>query len=64
MPSPRRHLKWQAWRELVAPAIGVIFAIMTWLLAAGVVFILGPVVGTAWTAWRRERRANGLIPAE
>ena len=30
---------------------------MTWLLAAGVVFILGPVVGTVWSTWRRERRA-------
>jgi membrane protein len=41
--------------------IGVIFIIMTWLLAVGVVFILGPVVGLAvqerWQA-RRRRRAE------
>ena len=36
--------------------IGVVFAMMTWLLAAGVVIILGPVVGTAWSEWRRDRR--------
>jgi membrane protein len=40
--------------------IGVVFIMMTWLLAAGVVFILGPVVGVAlqerW-ARRQARRA-------
>jgi membrane protein len=36
--------------------IGVVFAMMTWLLAAGVVLILGPVVGTAWSEWRRARQ--------
>ena len=40
--------------------IGVVFIMMTWLLAAGVVFILGPIVGVAlqerW-ARRQARRA-------
>jgi membrane protein len=37
--------------------IGVVFIIMTWLLAVGVVFILGPVVGVALQErWRRRRR--------
>jgi membrane protein len=36
--------------------IGVIFIIMTWLLAVGVVFILGPVVGLAVQERRQARR--------
>ena len=39
--------------------IGVVFAMMTWLLAAGVVLILGPVVGTAWSEWRHARHGLG-----
>jgi membrane protein len=38
--------------------IGDVFVLMTWLLAVGVVLILGPVVGIAWSnARRRHRRA-------
>ena len=41
--------------------IGVVFIMMTWLLAVGVVFILGPVVGVAiqerWRDRRRRREA-------
>jgi len=44
--------------------IGVIFIIMTWLLAVGVVFILGPVVGVAiqerWQRRRRREEANAV----
>jgi hypothetical protein len=29
---------------------------MTWLLALGVVFILGPVVGVVWQDRRKARR--------
>jgi membrane protein len=37
--------------------IGVVFILMTWLLAVGVVFILGPVVGVALQErWRKRRR--------
>jgi membrane protein len=36
--------------------IGVIFIIMTWLLATGVVFILGPVVGLSIEERLEERR--------
>jgi len=36
--------------------IGVVFIIMTWLLALGVVFMLGPVVGVAVQARLRDRR--------
>jgi len=37
--------------------IGVVFIIMTWLLAVGVVFILGPVVGVALQErWARRKR--------
>src|SRR5829696_2065345 len=36
--------------------IGVVFIIMTWLLAAGVVFILGPVVGVAIQERQARRR--------
>jgi membrane protein len=35
--------------------IGVVFILMTWLLAVGVVFILGPVVAIAW----QERKRRG-----
>jgi membrane protein len=42
--------------------IGVVFIMMTWLLAVGVVFILGPVVGVAlqerWGERRRKRAAD------
>jgi membrane protein len=38
--------------------IGVIFIIMTWLLALGVVLILGPVVGVAIQERWRARRAR------
>lgn len=40
--------------------IGVVFAMMTWLLAAGVVLILGPVVGTAWSEWRHARHTAAM----
>jgi membrane protein len=37
--------------------IGVVFIMMTWLLAVGVVFILGPVVGVALQErWARRRK--------
>ena len=36
--------------------IGVVFILMTWLLALGVVLILGPVVGVVWRKRRRARR--------
>jgi membrane protein len=37
--------------------IGVVFILMTWLLAVGVVFILGPVVGVALQErWARRRK--------
>jgi membrane protein len=36
--------------------IGVVFILMTWLLALGVVFILGPVVGVVWQDRRKARR--------
>jgi membrane protein len=36
--------------------IGDVFVLMTWLLAVGVVLILGPVVGVAWSNARRRRR--------
>ena len=39
--------------------IGVVFAMMTWLLAAGVVLIPGHVVGTAWSEWRHARDGLG-----
>jgi membrane protein len=38
--------------------IGVVFIIMTWLLAVGVVIILGPVVGVAIQERWRDRRAR------
>jgi membrane protein len=39
--------------------IGVVFILMTWLLAVGVVFILGPVVGVAiQERWRNRRRGR------
>jgi len=38
--------------------IGVVFILMTWLLAVGVVFILGPVVGVAIQERLRRRRAE------
>lgn len=37
--------------------IGIVFMIMTWLVAVGVVFILGPVLGAAWTKVVAQRRA-------
>jgi membrane protein len=48
-------------------AIGVVFAFMSWLIAIGVVIILGAVVGVVWrerglsfaTAYRRLRRRSG-----
>jgi membrane protein len=43
--------------------IGVVFIIMTWLLAVGVVFILGPVVGVALQERWRDRRARKLAQA-
>jgi len=36
--------------------IGVVFILMTWLLAVGVVLILGPVVGVAIQERWRDRR--------
>lgn len=44
--------------------IGVVFIIMTWLLAVGVVFILGPVVGVALQERWRDRRARKLAQAD
>jgi membrane protein len=38
--------------------IGVVFIMMTWLLAVGVVFILGPVVGVALQERFRARRSK------
>ena len=40
--------------------IGVVFILMTWLLALGVVLILGPVVGVVW---RERRLARGRASA-
>ncbi len=40
--------------------IGVVFILMTWLLALGVVLILGPVVGVVW---RERRLARSRAPA-
>jgi membrane protein len=37
--------------------IGIVFILMTWLLAVGVVLILGPVTGAAWSN-ARARRAS------
>ena len=43
--------------------IGVVFIMMTWLLAVGVVFILGPVVGVAiQERWRDRRRRRAKRP--
>ena len=36
--------------------IGVVFILMTWLLALGVVLILGPVVGVVWRDRRQAHR--------
>ena len=41
--------------------IGVIFIIMTWLLATGVVFILGPVVGLSIEERLEERRRKRAV---
>jgi membrane protein len=38
--------------------IGIVFILMTYLLAVGVVLILGPVLGAAWTTVVEERRAR------
>jgi hypothetical protein len=35
-----------------------VFILMTYLLAVGVVLILGPVLGAAWTTVVEERRAR------
>jgi membrane protein len=39
-------------------SIGVVFIMMTWLLAVGVVFILGPVVGVALQERLARRNAR------
>jgi membrane protein len=36
-------------------AIGVVFALMSWLIAIGVVIILGAIVGVVWQERRRDR---------
>jgi membrane protein len=38
--------------------IGIVFILMTWLLALGVVLILGPVLGAAWRERHPGRRAE------
>jgi membrane protein len=48
--------------QLYGP-IGVVFVLMTWLLAVGVVLMLGPVVGTAWRHSRQRRREAARIRA-
>jgi membrane protein len=52
--------------------IGVVFALMSWLIAIGVVIILGAVVGLVWrernlsfsAAFKRLRRDRGASDAE
>lgn len=39
-------------------AIGVVFTLMSWLIAIGVVIILGAVVGVVWNEWRSDRGAR------
>jgi membrane protein len=36
-------------------AIGVVFALMSWLIAIGIVIILGAIVGVVWQERRRDR---------
>jgi len=36
--------------------IGIVFAFMSWLIAIGVVIILGAVFGVVWREQRRKRR--------
>lgn len=38
--------------------IGTIFTLMSWLIAVGVVVILGGVAGVMWNEWREKRRAS------
>jgi membrane protein len=40
--------------------IGVVFALMSWLIAIGVVIIIGAVVGVVWLERRRDRTASEL----
>ena len=42
--------------------IGVIFALLSWLIAVGVVILLGAVAGVVWRQWRAERRARRVQP--
>ena len=41
-------------------SIGVVFALMSWLIAVSVVLILGAVICLVWNEWRRERRITGV----
>jgi membrane protein len=38
--------------------IGVIFALLSWLIAIAVVILLGGVAGVVWREWRSERRQS------
>jgi len=42
-------------------AIGVVFALMSWLIAIGVVIIIGAVVGVVWLERRRDRKAPEAV---
>ena len=41
-------------------SIGVVFALMSWLIAIGVVIILGAIVGVVW----RERSRSPSTPLD